>query len=372
MRLNRLWLSGLLALVTAGLVNCAPSAASRNVNAETLVVTRAVANKAGFSVRWQRQIGLTNNEAVQDVWRVGDSIYVSTTKNQLHRLSAAEGTTTWQADMGKMALRVYRPVEQPGGKFVYVLTRGRIYALDKRLGDVVSSSELRFAATCDPVATEDTLCVGGANKFYGLYYNPLAGEKWITSAPNDYFRARPAMVGNAMYLASLYGKIWRISPRDGVPDWRDRKTNGECLAPLTADANRVFIPCMDRRLYCFDAGVGTPLWDTRLDGKLDQQAMIVGGNVLCVGTDKGLYCLATKDGEIKWTMPGVQQLVAKSGDRVFASDASGALISVSVDGGTVEGRLPLQSIKQFVQNEYDGIAYAVTTDGRVAALEATR
>ena len=373
MRLNVFSRAAAVALVgvVAAVAGCTASH-SYKAGPETLVVTRADAGRAGLSPRWQRQVGLTEGETISEIWRVGDSLYVSTSDHQLHSINAAAGTTNWVADMGKAAIHIYRPQETKGAKYVYVITRGRVFAIDKRLGDITTSHDLGFSATCDPIVTEDTLCVGGADRYHGLYYDPLAGVKWGLAAPHDFFVARPVLQGGGLFVASQSGLLWRLNPKTGSPDWFDRKTNGEVKAPLTADASRLYIPCMDRRLYCFDANNGRPLWDTRLDGTLDQAALAAGASVLCVGRGKGLYCLNSSNGEIKWNLPGVEQIISRSGDHVYAADGSGSLLSIAMDTGTVDSKLSLANVLEYVPNDLDGLIFAVTRDGRIAALEAAK
>jgi outer membrane protein assembly factor BamB len=338
------------------------------------VISHPAAEKLGLSVRWYARVGLATDidERVSSITRTKDALYVLTDKNHLVALNAAAGTTSWAADFGEHALQIFPPVEitfnnQPA---VVVYNRLRIYVLDKRTGTIAFEGPLPFVASSPAVASGDILCVGSEHQFfYGAYLDLLGKVAWGVRAEDDSFNAAPVLTsaGNVIFC-SRKGILWRVSAKDGTAGW-NRKTTGEVLAGLVADSRAVYVPCMDRKLYAFELSSSNLLWSARLDGTLDQPAVVAGSKVLAVGRGSGLYAIDIAKGEQRWFVPNVQQMLARTPDHVFVADAGRQIQSINLDTGSVDATVPTNGADVFSSNTVDSTVYMISRDGRVAALE---
>ncbi len=144
------------------------------------------------------------------------------------------------------------------------------------------------------------------------------------------------------------------------------------VAGLAVDPKAVYVPCLNNKLYAFDAMQGNQLWEQHLEGRLDQTPLTPGGTVYIVGSGKGLYALTASRGEVKWFVPGVEQILARSGDRLLALDELGNILVIVTDSGTVDKTLAAPNIVAWAFNTTDGTAYGATADGRLVALDALR
>ncbi len=330
---------------------------------------------AGLKERWTHTIGLASGEKIAQAWRVGDAIYVTTSRSFLVSIDASSGVRRWTTDMGDSTHAIYRPVEVPALKAVIIADKGNVLALDKMTGSVLARTALGFTATTDPFVIDDTLCLGGSSYFYGLYLDPFGGRKWVTSAPADYFIARPAQIGtSALVIASgKEGKLWRITPVNGEWDWRDRKVAGPIIAPLAVDGRHLYVASLDNRLYAFDQATSAHVWDTRLEGRLSLGPVPATPSVLLCPTEKGsLYALTTEKGLIKWSLPGIDKIGTIVGDRVFVVDNHSQLLGVLLETGEVISTLSVPGVHSTVTNRADGLVYTIFKDGRVMAFEQNR
>ena len=110
-------------------------------------------------------------EKVVNAWRMGDSIYVTTTDANVARINATEGTLKWQIELRDREYHIFRPADVPGskespeGKYVLIVNRGRAYTVEKQTGDVAMQKPMQIAVTTDPIIAKEAFCVGAVNYF---------------------------------------------------------------------------------------------------------------------------------------------------------------------------------------------------------------
>ena len=226
------------------------------------------------------------------LWRFGDTLYVITTDNVFYSVNAKTGTMNWShpADLGTQHTAFFPPQEVNGGTSLLMMNQTLTILLNKRDGSEVKRAKLGFAATTAPMVVGTDIVVGSAaGYFYGLFTDLLAMRNWGVWNRNDSFRSDPAVVlGRDVAFASRRGILWEVHARNGEAVWKDRKVNGEVVAGLLSDDVLVFIPCLDNKVYAFDALDGTHQWDTHVDGILDQTPVLRGKLLLVVGSGYGL------------------------------------------------------------------------------------
>jgi len=360
-------------LATAWLLNGCTTEAAPTAN--TPVTSILTARDSGLNVKWQKQVGMavSRHEKVEGIWRVADMVYVATSEHQIHAIDARQGTLSWTSDLGTYGYEIFRPVELGNGA-ILIASQSQLFVLNKKSGEIINQAALTFAATTDPVVADQTLVLGSSgDKMYGLYLDFLGRIKWSHWSRDDAFNSSPALsFGKQVMVASKLGFIWSLNAADGEAVWARRRVGGEVTAPLAVDPKAVYVAALDNKVYAFDALKGDHLWDTYLEGKLDQAPLTPGGSVYVVGSGKGLYSLTVDKGEIKWFVPGVKRVLARAPDRLLALDEQSNLLVIASDTGTVDKTLPMPGVSRWAFNTIDGTAYGVTPDGRVVAMEILR
>jgi outer membrane protein assembly factor BamB len=329
-------------------------------------------SNVGLRQLWERRVTLAPGEKIADAWRVGDSVYVTTSNARLVRLVAASGTKAWEVDLVNRMYQIFRPADAPGGKNVLVLNRGQAFLIDKTTGDIVLRKPLELAINTDPIVVGNTFCVGGVNYFYSLYLDTLGGKKWVTAAPNDTFVARPAVEGDpgtSAILASERGRLWRINLVSGDWIWKDRKTNGRVTGGPESDARAAYIPSLDGSVYAFEMNNGSQLWSTRLAGTLDKNLLATRSDLLVPTSSNILYSLSTSKGEKRWEAHGVRDIGTVAGDRVYVMDSTGTLKALALDSGETLGSVGLGRAR-IVRNQSDRNVIVVRESGLVTTYAA--
>jgi outer membrane protein assembly factor BamB len=369
----------LLAIAGAALlalgIGCQPVQKSDSSSAiDTPVISYGEADKLGLNVRWYARVGLAAeiDERVVSITRTKELVYVLTDKNHLVALDAAAGTTLWSADFGEHAPQVFPPVEITlnNSPALVVFNHLRIHMVDRHTGTIAFEGPLPFVAASPAVASGNIMCVGSEhNFFYGGFIDLFGKVAWGVRSEDDSFNAAPVLTseGNVIFC-SRKGVIWRVSAKDGTAGW-NRQTTGEVVAGLVADTRAVYVPCLDRKLYAFDLASSDLLWSARLDGQLDQPAVVAGSKVLAVGKGSGLYAVDIAKGDQRWLVPNVQQILSRTPDHVYVADAGLRIESINLDTGSVDGTAQTNGANLFSSNTVDSTVYMISKDGRMAALE---
>ncbi|HVS71905.1 MAG TPA: PQQ-binding-like beta-propeller repeat protein [Phycisphaerae bacterium] len=360
---RKLSLAALLLAAAAALPGCAAFSNS------TPFTALPDLQRAGLNQHWQTIIGLASGEHVVNAWRVGDSLYVTTNHKRLVRLLAASGVKAWDVTIGVQTQQIFRPVDL-GQNRILVLNQGSAFLLDKAAGVVVNSNSLNMIVTCDPIVdhASNTLCVGGLDYYYGLYIDQLGGRKWDIAAPHDLFAATPAVVGNTLLVASRQGHLWQLRAATGEWNWKDRKTNGEVVAPLATDGGALYVAALDQRVYAFAVGSGGELWQVRIQGTLNKMPVPVRGQLLVPAGGKGLYSLSTDTGDTQWIAPGVSQIATVTGNHAWAQDDAGNLDNINLDNGSIISSTPVPAAQLAVYNPDDQLVVLINKAGVIGGF----
>ncbi len=201
--------------------------------------------------------------------------------------------------------------------------------------------------------------------FVGMYLDNLGTRHWRVPSTGDLFDSTPVVVDDKIIFASVQGHLWRVNPETGSWEWKDRKTNGPITGGLVADGRAVYVPCLDQRLYAFDIDNGGELWQTQLEGSLNQAPALGTGVVMVVSRDHGLFAVGRHDGDKKWFVPGIVSVGTVEDDHVWVGDDAGNLKSLALDTGEVLASAPIPDAQLFVRNTDDEKVIVVNRGGGV-------
>ena len=360
----------LAALVAVGLLGgfsgCSLHADSTVVAAVPLPDLTAV----GLKQLWERQVRLDPGERVKKAWRVGESVYLATTQSRLARVNARSGVLMWYAGLGQENFDIYRPIElKPAdgpAKDVLVVTRGEAFLFSMETGEFRREpNRVGLSVSCNPIVAGNTLCVGGAGKFFGLYLDRPGSIHWRVTQPGDLFDSAPVAIENSVVVASNKGRLWRINTDTGDWVWKDRKTNGDVIAGLAADDHAVYVPCLDQRVYAFASDSGSELWEQQLAGVLSTTP-VLGGNVITVISEtQGMYALSRQTGEIKWHVADIWQTATVGETSIWTGTREGTLKNLSLETGEELATASAPGVEFFVRNTEDQNLVLVTRSGLI-------
>jgi outer membrane protein assembly factor BamB len=210
------------------------------------------------SLRWRRELG---ERASSVGWAGGDTVFVSTWRNRLLGLSAADGRLLWTVDIGG---RAEAPAVVEGGD-AFVVTRAKaLLRIDAATGRVRWKVGLPGLAVHPPVLFGEkprlALCGTGDGQLLA-YDSATGGVHWSLALPAKLAGA-PFVGPESVAAVTADGAVLAYSP-SGQPRWTQPGSSEGPAALLLQSPGGVAprLLAVSKMLVGLDLGTGTRLAD---------------------------------------------------------------------------------------------------------------
>jgi outer membrane protein assembly factor BamB len=164
-------------------------------------------------------------------------------------------------------------------------------------------------------------------------------------------KARPAAIGEAVYVASDSGFLYKLDVRSGREAWRARIDAGSPAripvdqaktrwdrygSSVVADAERVYVASRDNHLYALDLESGKERWRFASKDMATATPALYADGVLFASFDGTIYALDADSGKPRWQYDARQPIsgdLLVDAERVFAGSRSYDLIALDAHNG---------------------------------------
>lgn len=290
------------------------------------------------NLKWRYPMDVALTGTVKATPAVADGkLYFGTGDSKLYCLNAETGTFEWFFET-RGAVRTPPFVE--GGILYFGADDNSIYTIDAATGDTVWTKP--FTARDDfaiGIAFGAGMIVGSCmdGNMYGV--NTSGKPRWLFKLPSAPVKSSPIMTENLTIMAvgnTMYG----VTTRSGQMKWFTQLPSDVAATPAT-DGTDVFVPCHDKKLYCYNIAGRQPVmkWTEPVDiGGIPASSPTVAGGLVYVTASHGIVAAySVADGALKWryvvspssqTSPGSSFTDASSSPIV----ANGSLLVLTDDG----------------------------------------
>ena len=110
------------------------------------------------------------------------------------------------------------------------------------------------------------------------------------------------------------------------------------------------------------------MWRQSLGEVLTNEPVLVKNRAYIVSRDKTCYCLDMRNGDIIWSQPNMQQIVAASGKRLYALDRLGNLIILNLESGGQVKTVAAGKVDFVVSNPLTDRIYMGTRTGLIQCI----
>ena len=221
----------------------------------------------------------------------GDRVFVPLESGEVLAVSVMTGAVEWTSRVqGAGPLTV-------GSGLVFVSDATGIAALD------ASSGTLRWSVTLPgkltaPLVTQSGWLLAGTDQADAIMFRAATGEVLWKQALGSPLRERPALSADHIYLLLEDRRVVALKLESGAQIW-ERRLRGRGTSLLALD-DRVFVGADDRFFYCLASKDGKVKWRWRTGAPIVGTAVVDEHNVYFVSLDNVLRALHWGDGEQQW------------------------------------------------------------------------
>ena len=355
----------------------------------------ARANLAYYWPNMAKELPLPDGQTLRYLKLLDENLYCMTDANLLLVVDAASGAYKWSYQVAPEGTTVFEPTHASNvllskkplnvGQImdrkpiivseafdaVVINTIESMLLLDRSTGKLYRRIPFTFAANSTGVSDGQSFYVGSTSgKFYAFTLN-AAVQTWtlrtggMISAPLSFFNG-------LLYVTSTDRHFYCVRAGErGTDAWKQR-LDGTAAAAFHVDQRGCFVPCLDNRLYAFDAARGHQLWEPVVcQGPLRDPVQVGENTVFQYARGDGFYAIRLTDGQQRWHLPGHEpvRVVAVADGKVYLAGQSGKqMLVVDEMLGKIEHKLAISQRPLFAGNAAAGVIYAATPGGWVYCI----
>lgn len=320
---------------------------------------------AGLAKFWQLRLPLEPEQRLQDVFLVDDTLYVGTSDGYVFAMDAYTGVIRWLRPITRSTYHVRRPCHA-GGRVVFV-TATDIQVYDRRSGDPVARSRLRFPPGTAGVSDGTRIFIGGLDRRLYAFDVETQFLDWriITDGP---IVSAPALHGEHVFAANDGGTLYACTRKNKLFHW-DARTYGPVAADLVADERGVFVASRDQSLYLFDVNYGQLRWQVRFSGPLHEAPVVSRELAFQYCPDDGLVAVElTQVGiaeRVRWKLPGGRTALTIADKLAYVLSKEETLLAVQLQDGAVAHTIAAPGFTLGMPAIKTQTLFVASPDGRV-------
>lgn len=320
------------------------------------------------------------------------------TRDRIKFLFADEQETFAQSDAGMVtafdnasgrrlwAVQVGMPEEvqfalATNERLALVVSGTKLYALDKKKGDVFWQVPLPSAPSAGPTIDDKLVYIGAANGalytfdlkiLEGLIKDDLFGKYGYRGTGWRYQTgsriAFPCVsTGNVVCVASRDGSLYALDVKSHSVRFQF-ETDKPVSAPIAQHGSQIYFATNDMKFYCMNAETGALKWELLTGLQVREAPRVIGEHLFLRPENHGLYCLMASTGRQVWWNPKAGRLLSATPDLVYASDDFGNVMVLRRSDGQQLGSFALPGFATRISNDRTDRLYFATETGLVVCL----
>lgn len=295
------------------------------------------------------------------------TLYVTTDLGVIHALDGRTGATRWAAAFGNPEFPMARPAIHE--QYVAVANGTQLYMVDAANGHLMWNVKCSGLPLATGTFSETTLFVPLMNGQISAYGAQPEAPKW----PEAYYTRgtvhyAPTVVGKSVIWASDAGDISVATVEMSGLRYR-LMVNGAPAGRLAAQAPRtIFAASQAGTLYSFDLARGEPNWELSTGEDITVGPTYVNKSLYVPTKRDGMYALSAETGDIKWSASGVVQFLVEANGLAYGLTDEQRLVALEAERGFVRANGFLGLSDLALTNAQTDWIYIATRRGLVYCL----
>jgi outer membrane protein assembly factor BamB len=335
-----------------------------------MLVSPKLLEHANLKILWENKLSIKNNERLEQLLILGNSIYAISNKNYMVSLNKENGDIIFR--------RVVAPEGLPvAGLKLYEdelisIVGTKLIEIDPKTGNQLKADDVGFVIACPPARNSSHFYLSGADKRLHTLRAEDKVQIFKVAADNDSMITSIIAHDISVIFGTDAGNVVSIAPDRPIKQWQFDAAGG-IAGPIVRDGTSLFFASKDTNVYRVDM-VGLPLkrqliWKYQTAGVLDKEPRITQQVVYQYVLGKGVTAIDKESGQFMWSVPGGLDLLAESKGRAYIITRDRRLVVMDNRNSKKLYSVNFAEVTRHTANTIDSKIYIADEHGRIACLQ---
>ncbi|MCP4613597.1 MAG: PQQ-like beta-propeller repeat protein [Planctomycetes bacterium] len=334
------------------------------------LVSPKLLEHANLKILWESKLSIKNNERLQQLLILGDSIYAISNKNYMVSLNKENGDIIFR--------RIVAPEGLPvAGMKLYEdelisIVGTKLIEIDPETGNQLKTEDVGFGIACPAARNSAYFYISGAdNRLHTLRADDKV-QIFEVAAKNDSMITSIIAHDISVIFGTDAGNVISIAPDRPTKLWQFDASGG-IAGPIVRDGMSLFFASKDTNVYRVDM-IGLPLrrqlaWKYQTAGVLDREPRITQQVVYQNVPGKGVTAIDKQSGQFMWSVPGGVDLLAEAKSLAYVITKGRKLVVMDNRSSKKLYSVNFAEVTRYTANTTDSKIYIADEHGRIACLQ---
>ncbi|MDT8300064.1 MAG: PQQ-binding-like beta-propeller repeat protein [Sedimentisphaerales bacterium] len=335
-----------------------------------MLVSPKLLEHANLKILWENKLSIKNNERLEQMLILGNSIYAISNKNYMVSLNKENGDIIFR--------RVVAPEGLPvSGLKLYEdelisIVGTKLIEIDPKTGNQLKADDVGFVIACPAARNSSYFYLSGADKRLHTLRADDKVQIFKVAADNDSMITSILAHDISVIFGTDAGNVVSIAPDRPRKLWQFDASGG-IAGPIVRDEMSLFFASKDTNVYRVDM-VGLPLkrqliWKYQTAGVLDREPRVTQQVIYQYVLGKGVTAIDKESGQFMWSVPGGVDLLAEAKGRAYIITKDRKLVVMDNLTAKKLYSVNFAEVTRHTANTIDSKIYIADEHGRIACLQ---
>jgi hypothetical protein len=334
------------------------------------LVSPKLLEHANLKILWENNLSIKNNESLEQLIILGDSIYAISNQNYMVSMNKENGNIIFRGIVAPEGLPV-AGLKLYGDTLISIVGT-KLIEIDPQTGSQLQSTDVRFSIACPAARNSSFFYLSGADKRLHTLRAEDKVQIFEVAAENDSMITSIIAHDISIIFGTDAGNVVSITPDRPRKLWQFNAA-GSIAGPIIRDGSSLFFASKDTNVYRVDM-VGLPLkiqliWKYQTAGVLDREPRVTQQVVYQNVPGKGLTAIDKQSGQFMWSVPGGVDLLTEARDRAYVITNNRKLVVMDNISTNKLYSINFAKVSRHTFNVMDSKIYIANEQGMITCLQ---
>jgi len=331
------------------------------------VVSEALLHHAGLYTHWENSLALRKSEKPEEIFLLGEQVYVRTNFNYLFSLSKIDGMIRFGVSVADKGLPVFKPRLYEDELFM--VAGNKLLIINNDFGTRLYLKRIPYSVTTSVGVNGSSLYIAGMDRRLHITDKKAELQLFEAAAPGDAMVTSVIATEAYVIFATDRGDVISMSPRVAKQFWHFETDAAHSIsAAIVSRKGSLYIACRDTNLYKINILTGKMNWKAHTGAELDSSPSVTENNVYQYAPGKGLFAIDQKNGKVIWQLAKGTNLIAEAGDDAYVKTSDGRCVVMNNKAGKKRLSINFSRVSDYVSNADDSSMYLIDKNGQIVCV----